>query len=273
MSTLTRPPVAGRSPGSSRFPAPALLLPTGTSLLLIALWELLARIGTVPTEISRPTEVLDWFQGQAGEGEFWAAVGDTVQHTLSGLLIGGAAGVVLGLGMGTVPVLHRLLHGTVEFLRAIPVIVYLPLLILVFGAVPKTAVTLVAVAVTWPMLFQTMYGVRSVDALLTETGRMFGLTRRQRLAVITLPGISPFLATGIRISLSIALVVSVSIELIAGVPGLGWSLTQYQTAGNYPAVIGIVVVTGTLGLVLNKLMLLLERRALRWHVSHRKLEG
>ncbi|MFJ4770091.1 ABC transporter permease [Streptomyces uncialis] len=230
-------------------------------------------MGTFPREVSRPTEILQWLSGQVGGAEFWTSVGDTMRHTLLGMLIGGAAGILLGLLMGEIPVLRRLFHGSVEFLRAIPVIVYLPLLILVFGAVPKTAVVLVAVAVSWPMLFQTMYGVQAADALLSDVGRVFGLTPRQRLLNITIPGISPFLATGVRISLSIALIVSVSIELIAGVPGLGWSLTQYQTAGNYPAVLGIVVVTGLLGLLLNQAVLFLEKSALRWHVSNRNVEG
>ncbi|MCO4251247.1 ABC transporter permease [Pseudarthrobacter raffinosi] len=245
------------------------LIPTGTTLTLLVLWEVLTRSGVLPAEVSQPTTIFAWLWGQVGEPFLWQSIGHTLQHAAVGLVIGSAIGIVLGLALGEILILRRLLQGTLEFLRPVPVIVYLPLLILLFGAVAKTAITLVAVAVVWPMLYQTMYGVRAVDPQLIDASRMFGLTARQRMKSITLPTIAPFLATGLRIAMSLALVVSVAIELIAGVPGLGWTLTQYQTAGNYPAVYGVIMIAGALSLILNQLLVRGERRMLHWHVSYR----
>jgi len=249
------------------------VLPVAASFSIVAAWEMLSRAGVISELVSSPVQIVVWLASQVGQPELWLAIGNTMQHALLGLLFGSLAGVILGLILGEVPIAQRLFQSSIEFLRPIPVVVYLPLLVLVFGATDQTAILLVAIGAIWPMLYQTIYGVRAVDNLLVDAGRVFGLTARQRLVTITLPSISPYLATGLRISLSISLVVAVAIELIAGVAGLGWSLTQYRTAGNIPAVYGIVVTTGLVSLVLNKVMLVVEKSTLHWHVSNRVVKG
>jgi ABC-type nitrate/sulfonate/bicarbonate transport system permease component len=245
------------------------LLGTATTIALLALWELLARTGVLPDEVPPCSDVVSWFAGQLGDGAFWTALTQTLWHWFAGLVLGGAVGVVLGVAIGLLPVVQRLLNLPLEFLRPIPAIVYLPLLILVMGSRSPTAIVLSSLGAFWPMLFQSIYGVRAIDPQAVETGRVFGLTARQRLWSIQLRSVLPYLATGVRISSSLALIVAVSAELVGGVPGIGASIANASTNGLYDAMYGLLILSGILGLVLNFVLERTERRLLRWHVSHR----
>ena len=121
----------------------------------------------------------------------------------------------------------------------------------------------------WPLLFQSIYGVRAIDQQAIETGKVFGLSKRQRLWYIMLPSLLPYLATGVRIASSLALIVAVSIELVGGVPGLGADMAAASQNGLYDAMYGLLLVSGILGLLLNAVLERTEKRLLRWHVSHR----
>lgn len=244
-------------------------LPAGTTLLLLAAWEGLAAAGTLPDEVPSTVAVVSWLLGEFGGSEFWLTVGDTLWHWFAGLVLGGLAGVVVGAVVGSLPVVGRLLNWPLEFLRPIPAIVYLPLMILVMGSRAQTAILLGAVGALWPMLFQAVYAVRAIDPVAVETSRVFGLTRLQRVTRIVVPSILPHLATGLRISSSLALVVVISAELIGGVPGIGAALSAASTNGRYDATYGLLVISGLLGLALNLILESSERRLLGWHVSYR----
>ncbi|WP_155057800.1 ABC transporter permease [Streptomyces blattellae] len=257
-------PRRGRWRVSSR-----LLIPLGTTVGLLALWELLARAGALPAEVPPFTEVVSWLAGEFDDGTFWDMLGQTLWHWFAGLLIGGAAGIVVGGTIGMVPFVHRLLNVPLEFLRPIPAIVYLPLLILVMGSRSVTAIILASLGALWPMLFQSVYGVRAIDAQVVETGKVFGLRRRQILWHIMLPSVLPYLATGVRIASSLSLIVAVSAELVGGIPGLGTEMAAAAQNGRYTATYGLLLVSGVLGLLLNAALEGSEKRLLRWHVSHR----
>jgi ABC-type nitrate/sulfonate/bicarbonate transport system permease component len=263
------PPSAAPRRRRRRRPGPRVLIPIGTTIGLLALWELLSRGGVLPDEVPPFTGIVSWLTDQPGDGAFWTALKLTVWHWFAGLLIGGGIGVVLGVTIGAVPFVQRLLNVPFEFLRPIPAIVYLPLLILVMGSRSQTAIILACLGSFWPMLFQSMYGVRAIDQQAIETGKVFGLKPRQRLWNIMLPSLLPYLATGVRISSSLSLIVAVSAELIGGVPGVGAEMAAAAQNGLYDAMYGWLVVSGILGLLLNAVLERTEKRLLRWHVSHR----
>lgn len=245
------------------------LLPVAATGVFLAAWEAAARVGPLPSELPPVTTIAGWLAGAVPTVGFWAAFGQTVSQWGLGLAAGAAAGIVVGLAIGAVPLLHRLFQLPFEFLRPIPAIVYLPLLLLLMGATSGTAVLLGAVGAFWPLLFQTFYGVSAVDPMARDTGRVFGLSARQRLVSITLPSILPYIATGVRIASSLALVVVVSVELISAVPGLGHELATYGLNGVYAGVYAMILVTGLLGMVANNVLQGLERSLLGWHTSHR----
>lgn len=250
-----------------------IVLPVATTLALLAVWELLARTDVLPNEIPPFTDVIRWLAEHAGDDRYRTAIGQTLWHWFAGLLIGGLAGVVLGVALGSLPLVQRLLNVPLELLRPIPAIVYLPLLILVMGSRSQTVIVLTALGAFWPMLFQAIYGVHAIDRQAMETGRVFGLSGWQRLWSIMVPSVLPYLATGLRIASSLALIVAVSTELVGGIPGLGAEIGAASQNTNYTAVYGLLIVSGLFGLLLNAVLERSERRLLRWHVSHRAVSA
>ncbi len=245
------------------------LLPVLTTAALLGIWEALSVSGALPAEIPAITDIAGWLWGNLGSAELWTAVSQTLAHWAVALVVGVAAGAVLGGAMAAIPVVNELLLGTVEFFRPIPVVVYLPIMLLLLGATSRVVVTLAAVAALWPMLLQTFYGVQDVEPVTRDTARVFGLSTGQRLLFVTAPSVLPYFSTGVRIASTITLLVAIAMELIGAVPGLGNTLNTYAANGLYAATYGTIVIAGLLGVLLNALFERLERRALRWHTSYR----
>jgi ABC-type nitrate/sulfonate/bicarbonate transport system permease component len=134
-----------------------------------------------------------------------------------------------------------------------------------------SAVFLAAFAAFWPLLIQTYYGMHDVDPVTVDTARSFGLGRLARLRRVELPSAVGFIATGLRISLTVALILVVTAQLVIGVPGLGKDISIAQAGGDVPATYALVIATGILGWILNTAASAGERRLLRWHPSQRRL--
>jgi ABC-type nitrate/sulfonate/bicarbonate transport system permease component len=145
----------------------------------------------------------------------------------------------------------------------------IPLAVLVFGTQLPNKIFLVTFACFWPLLFQAIYGVQDVDPVAEDTARAFGFNRLQRLYMVTLPSAAPYLATGLRLASSVALILAVTSELVVGVPGLGRSINVAQSSGDYASMYALIAVAGMLGILLNATFRRVERRALRWHPAQR----
>jgi ABC-type nitrate/sulfonate/bicarbonate transport system permease component len=157
----------------------------------------------------------------------------------------------------------------VEFLKPIPPVVLIPLLLLTMGPSERLGLVLVVFGCVWPILVQTSYGVRDADPVALDTVRSFGLSAPQRLRRVILPSAAPFLVTGMRIAAGAAFVIAVVSELIGGAPGLGKDILLAQNAGLYAKTYALVLATGILGLALYLVIGRLERWALHWHPSVR----
>jgi ABC-type nitrate/sulfonate/bicarbonate transport system permease component len=251
----------------------AYCLPLLTTVGLLLLWELLAQTGVFSSDIPSLWEIGDWLSGAIATSRLWNAIGQTMIHWAGGVALGSVVGIGIGLLLATIPLLERLLIVPLEFLRPIPSIVYLPIMLLLLGAKSSVVVILVAVVVLWPMMFQTLYGFRSIETTTRDTGKVFGLGRRQMFAYIVAPSILPYIATGVRISSALALVVAVGIELLGGIAGLGAELALYSSNGVFPAMYGTIFVAGVLGLLLNVVFERLERLVLHWHTSQRTVDA
>jgi len=121
------------------------------------------------------------------------------------------------------------------------------------------------------MLIQTVYGVQDVDPVATDTARAFGLGRLSRLYRITLPSAVPYIATGVRMCSAVALILSVTAELVIGSAGLGREVNVARSGGALEAMYALIITTGLLGWLLNVLATRAERRVLHWHPSQREL--
>ena len=201
------------------------------------------------------------------DGEFLAGVVGTLQAWALGLTIASLLAVPLGLVLGSSRRSWLAATTAIEFLRPIPSVALIPLVILLRGRGLEMKTIVVVYASFWPILFNTIYGMRDVDPVARDTARIFGLRRLDVLLRVSLRSASPFIFTGIRISAAIALIVAISTELIAGgSPGIGtWMLTRSQTDIDREWVYAGTVFAGLLGLLINAVFVLVEQRLFFWH--------
>jgi ABC-type nitrate/sulfonate/bicarbonate transport system permease component len=236
----------------------------------LALWELAVRAGVlnedhVPAMSATVAELAELL----GDGEFWSAVGSTLQGWALGLGIAAALAIPLGIVIGSSPLLSRAVRFVVEFLRPIPSVALVPLAVLIYGVGLESKVFLAAFASFWPLFVQTLYGVRDVDPVATDTARSFGLGPLARLWRIKLPSAVPYIATGLRISSAVALILAVTAEIVIGSAGLGRSINVARQGGAIELMYALIITTGLLGWLLNIVTSQAERRVLHWHPSQR----
>ena len=239
--------------------------------LLMLLWELVVRAGLIPeTSIPPASAAVGELAGELAEATLWKAVGNTLQGWAIGLALAVALGVPAGILIGSSRWAYRALRVPIEFLRPIPSVALIPLAVLVYGTGLESKVFLATFASFWPMLIQTIYGVQDVDPVATDTARAFGLGRAARLWRVTVPSAVPYIATGIRISSSVALILCVTAELVIGSAGLGRQINAASSGGNVELMYALIIATGLLGWLLNIAATLGERRVLHWHPSQRE---
>jgi ABC-type nitrate/sulfonate/bicarbonate transport system permease component len=236
--------------------------------------EVVSRAGLVSRRHFPPvSEMLVALADQLDTWAFWSAIGGTLGGWGVGLAISFALGVPLGILVGSSPKLYRSLRLVIEFLRPIPSVALIPLIVLVFGSGFESKVFLVAFASFWPLFIQAIYGVQDVDPIAMDTARSFGLGALQRFVRVSAPSAVPYIATGVRISSSTALILAVTAEIVIGAGGLGLSINKAREAGAITVMYALLVATGILGMALNALAGRIERSVLHWHPSHRAAEA
>jgi NitT/TauT family transport system permease protein len=238
--------------------------------ILAAASEILGRVGIVHRDYLPPASaVLARSVGLLGDTEFLSGVWSTVRAWAVGLAIAVGGGVPLGLLLGSVPVVNTAVRAIVEFLRPIPSVALIPLVSLILGTGLRTEATLIVYAAIWPVLFNTIYGLHDVDPVAKDTLRAFGFSRLSVVWLVSLPSAAPFIATGIRLAAAIALILAVGTEILSGFgEGLGVFIAQaQQSIDGTTDVLAGTVWAGVLGLIINTVLVLGERRLFRWHVS------
>jgi len=241
----------------------------GTLTILVVL-ELLVRVGVFSSEDVPPvSDVLRVLGDEVRAGELWQLVWDTTQQWALGLGVAMCIGIPLGLAMGSNEYLARSLRPTIEFLRPVPGVALIPVVILVFGLGMQGTTFLIAFGSVWPLLIQSMYGVREIDPVTRDMARSFGFNWLERVRFVVVPSALAFIATGLRVASSVALIIAVTAELVIGVPGLGKSIGLAQSSGAVPQMYALVLATGLLGVVIHLVFRIPERRLLKWHPSQR----
>jgi ABC-type nitrate/sulfonate/bicarbonate transport system permease component len=236
----------------------------------LALWELLTRTGVLnPDHIPTMTDTVSELAQLLGESSFWSAVGNTLEGWALGLGIAAALAIPLGILIGSSATAFRAVRFVVEFLRPIPSVALVPLAVLIYGVGLESKVFLAAFASFWPLFVQTLYGVRDVDPVATDTARSFGLNAFERLYRIKLPSAVPYIATGLRISSAVALILAVTAEIVIGSAGLGREINVARQGGAIELMYALIITTGLLGWALNIATTRAERRVLHWHPSQR----
>ncbi len=230
---------------------------------LLIVWEISARYWVDSLNWPPVSEVLAAIVNSGGElaGVFLASM----RLMVSGLVIGAVIGIVLGFAVGLSPLLRRLLSPTLEFFRPLPVPGIVPPLILLLGIDEAMKVTVVAFSTVFPVLINTAQGVRSVDPTLIATARTFRHGRARTILRLMLPASLPYIFSGLRISLALALIVTVVAEMIAGGTGIGHYLLTMQYAMQAASMYAAVILLAATGYLLNWGIVAVERKLLRWY--------
>lgn len=225
----------------------------------------LGRAGDVPTPIATFTRLFELF----ATGAYWSALGSTLSSWGLGLLISFIIGVPLGLIVGSNAKVEVSVRFVVDFLRTIPSIAFLPLALLLFGVSIQTPVLLIFLSAVWPLLIQSTYAALEIDPALKQVRRSFHLTWGEYMRFQFLPSALPFVTTGLRVAATICLLTAVSVELLSGAPGLGSQLQASLVVSQTTTLYAYVLTAGVLGVLVNVILLFLQRVVIWWHPSVR----
>jgi ABC-type nitrate/sulfonate/bicarbonate transport system permease component len=241
-----------------------------SGLLLIAalllLWEASARSGLIVSENWPPVSVtlVTLVQGILS-GELIEVIGPTLYRFALGYVIGTSAGAIAGFAFAIVPVLRRMFESIIELLRPIPAPALIPPLVLFLGVDDLMKVTIIAVTAFFPVAINTMQGAAGVEPTYLAVARTFRTPAARILLRIVVPSTLPYVLAGMRISLALALVVTVVSEMIAGSSGVGYYLVLMQYAVRSAEMYAAIFVIAALGLVLNAGFVSVERRLIFWY--------
>ncbi len=175
------------------------------------------------------------------------------------------AGIVIGLVLGLARPIETATRPLLELLRAVPGVSLLPIFIVLFGIDAQMKITLIAFGAFWPVLLNTIDGVRGIEPLLFDFSRSFRLGPVRRLGFVVLPGASPQIFAGARTALAISLIIMVVGETVGADGGLGYFLLNAQRNFALSSMWGAILALGILGYFLNILFRIIERIVLRWH--------
>jgi ABC-type nitrate/sulfonate/bicarbonate transport system permease component len=187
----------------------------------------------------------------------------------AGYLLAAVVAISAGVAIGRSQLVRRIAEPGLEFLRAIPPPVLVPILILFTGIGDQMKIIVIAVGAVWPILLNTVEGVRAVDPVLIDTARSYRIGRLGRLRYLTLPAAGPQIFAGLRQALSIAIILMVISEMFAASEGLGFAIIQFQRTFAIPEMWSGTILLGLLGFSLAVLFRFVERRVLFWYFGLR----
>lgn len=221
-------------------------------LALAVLWEVLVRFKVAEIQfLPAPSEIATAAQDALAGGELLGRIAHTLGVTILGWGIASTIGVALGLLLGLSPLAYRYSMTSFEVTRAIPPITFVPAALLVFGFSLKMELVLVIYGGIWPVLINTIGGVRSIAPELRDVGRMLRLSRLETIRKVVLPAALPAILVGLRLALSLCLVLAIVAEMVGNPAGIGNGLISARQALQPALMFVYVIVAGLLGVALN----------------------
>jgi ABC-type nitrate/sulfonate/bicarbonate transport system permease component len=230
-------------------------------LVLLLLWEIGGRLGWVPVEsISMPSRLLRAGATLMADGTLLTATAQTLQTALAGLALAAFIGVSVGIAFGLFPLLQGVIGPTLEALRPVPPVAFIPLALLIFGFGAPLEISIIVLASVWPILIVTVAAVRGVEPRLLEVGRALELSLAHRIKAIVIPATAARIGVGIRIAAGIAMVLAITVEIILNPRGLGYAMTVAQQRLQADILYALILWTGLVGMLFNLFVVQIERR-------------
>ena len=251
----------------------ALLTPIGAALFALAVllaWQYCVDHRLVsPIFVASPTGIGSALARLAASGELWDALGPTLGRMLGGWAVAAALGIALGALVGLSTRLALYLGPTLEFCRQLPAAVVIPPAILLLGLSEQMMICVIALGAIWPILLATVHGFASIDHRLREVALVMEMTTPAYVRKVALPAATPEILAGVRISLAVALILTVVVEMQSGLPGMGRLILLAQRGYRAPDLYAGIAVLGAFGFLLNMLASRGERYVLRWRTVTR----
>ena len=231
----------------------------------LAFWELLPRAGWVDATFLPPfSSVVRALIGMAVSGELTAHLFASAGRALIGFAIAIAIGVPLGLFIGWYRSLANILNPLLELFRNTAPLALLPVFVLVLGMGETSKISMVVYSCLWPVVLNTVSGVRNVDPLLIRSARSMGLPPLKLFRKVVLPAAVPTVFTGIRVAGAYSILVLIAAEMVGAKAGLGYLVNYSQFTFEIPKMYAGIVTLSLLGLVFNHAVVLVERRLTAW---------
>jgi ABC-type nitrate/sulfonate/bicarbonate transport system permease component len=234
-------------------------------IAILAVWQLWTAQAHSP-KFPRLSTILVQFQHMWLFSEFGTHVVPSLERIGAGFAIGVAVGVLLGVPLGLSPLLRKLAMPHIEYWRAMPPPALLPISVVLLKSIGNTQkIAFIAFFCLFPVLLNTIDGVRSIDPTLVDTARSFRVPWAQRIRRVVLPAAMPQIVAGMRNSLALAVIMMVLSEYFAATSGVGYVLLISKNTFQLGPMWAAIVLIGLLGYLLNAIFLLVERRVLAWH--------
>ncbi len=272
-----RPPALADSiakPAGLAWPSRRAWLGLLVPLLLLTLWQSLSALGMlseqlVPSPAGVAGELFDLWQ----RGELLGHIAVTTQRVALGFLFGTAAATILGALTGASRLARQLLDPTLQALKAVPSLAWVPLFILWFGIFEASKVTLIAVGVFFPIYLNLMSGIQGVDRKLVEVGRILRLSRLDLVGRILVPATLPSYLTGLRAGLALGWMFVIAAELMGASQGLGFLMLDGQMTGRPAMIVGALILFALAGKLSDALLMAVSRRLLAWQDAFGRTPG
>lgn len=248
-----------------------LALAVGTPLAAVALWWS-ASADSTNAFFPPLRQILLRFQELWLFDHFASDVLLSLRNLAAGYAISVVGGVVLGFVIATVPLLRAMFEPVIHFIRGIPPVALVPILITLIGFGPEMRVVSIVLAALFPTMISTIDGIRAVDSGLRDVCAAYRLSRPERLAAVYLPAAGPQIATGMQVSLQVAFIVMIASEMLGSSQGIGAMTLLAQQSFMAADMWAGILLLGLIGFLANALFGLARGRALAWYIGSKRLE-
>ena len=248
-----------------------ILMAVTLPILILAGWWIVSADSTDPFWPPLKT-IFEAFSPTWFEGRMTSDVIPSLLRLAAGYTLALVAGVGLGIFIGSSKAVREYLEPVLEFLRAIPAPVLIPIIMLFAGIGNNMKVYVIAFGCIWPILLNTVEGVRSVDEVLRDTSTVYRLRWRTKIVNLILRGSSPQIFAGARQSLSIGIILMVISEMFAATNGVGFTTIQFQRSFAIPEMWTGILLLGIIGVLLSFIFRFVERRSLAWYLGIRETQ-
>jgi sulfonate transport system permease protein len=234
----------------------------------VLIWQLIANMRLVsPVFLPGPDRAWAALVHGFASGDLGDKLLGTLGHMAGGWFLASIAGIALGAIIGSSRTMRSYVAPSLELLRPLPVSAVIPVAIAMLGLTQSMALSVIAFGAIWPMLLATIHGFAAVEPRLYEVARSLHLSRPATIFKIALPSASPDILSGMRLSLTVALILSVVCEILAGLDGLGhWVLLSARSFRSADLFAGVILL-GAIGYVTALAMSIVEQRLLKWRSS------